>query len=190
VKPGGHPPGTARFRWLSLLRYIGAWVVAGGVVVAIVVAADLGGSDDVVELPPVRETNLAQAARRAGCELRRARRDEQLNPPVVGSLPVRPAAPGTYDRSPDVETLVAALREGVIVVHYRPGLDGGRVEQLRVLQRAVPEGTIVTPNATGMPFELAVTSWRRLLACPRFTDETIDALRLFRGRYLGRGPSG
>ena len=185
---GRRQPGSAGIRWLSLLRYVAAWVVAGGLVVAVVVAADLG--DDVVELPPVRETNLAQAVRRAGCELRQARGRDRLNPPVVGSLAVRPAAAGTYDRSPDVETLVAALRDGLIVVHYRPGLDGGRVDQLRVLQRAVPAGTIVTPNATGIPFELAVTSWRRLLACPRFTAETVDALRLFRGRFVGRGAEG
>jgi hypothetical protein len=191
VRPaGGRPSGGDRFRWSPVLRYVAAWVLAGTAIVAAIVVITGGGEDDSVSLPPVRQPDLTDGVRSGGCELRLARRDEQLNPPVVGSLSVPPAAPGIYDRSPDVESLVAALRQGLVVVQYRPGLDRERVDELRTLQRAVPTGTIVTPNATGMPFELAVTAWRRLLGCPRFSEETIDAIRLFRGRYLGRGANG
>ena len=52
----------------------------------------------------------------------------------------------------------------------------------------MPEGTIVAPNDTGMRFELAVVAYRRLLGCPRFTAQALDAVQLFRGRYLGSGP--
>jgi hypothetical protein len=75
-----------------------------------------------------------------------------------------------------------------VVIQFREGLDGERLEALKTLQAAVPTGTIVTPNATGMRFELAVTAYRRLLGCPRFSDQALDAVQLFRGRFLGSGP--
>ncbi len=85
--------------------------------------------------------------------------------------------------------LTAALRRGVIVISYRKDtVDAGRRAQLRALQTAVPDGTIVTPDVSGMRYEVAVAAYRRLLGCGRFTDATIDAIRLFRGRYLGTGP--
>ena len=39
-----------------------------------------------------------------------------------------------------------------------------------------------------MRYEVAVAAYRRLLGCTRFTDAAIDAIRLFRGRYIGIGP--
>jgi len=142
--------------------------------------------EETVELPPVRQIELVDAARAAGCRLERAR-DRPLNPPVQGAA-ASPAEPGVYDAQPDVEMLVATLRRGRVVIQYRPGLARSRVRELERLQAAVPEGTLVVPNATRMPYEVAITAWRRLLGCPRFTDEAIDALRLFRGRFLGSGP--
>ena len=74
------------------------------------------------------------------------------------------------------------------MIQFRPGLDGDGVDALKTLQEAVPEGTIVAPNGTGMHFEIAVVAYRRLLGCPRFTTQALDAVQLFRGRFLGSGP--
>lgn len=153
--------------------------MAGGFIVLL-------GGEETVELPPVRQIELVDAARAAGCRIEQAG-VRPLNPPVQGPRGT-PAGPGVYDAQPDVAMLVAALRRGRVVIHYRPGLERGRVRELERLQAAVPEGTLVVPNATRMPYEVAITAWRRLLGCPTFEDEAIDALRLFRGRFLGSGP--
>ena len=58
---------------------------------------------------------------------------------------------------------------------------GQRIEQ-------IPAGTILAPNGTRMPYALAVTAYRRLLGCPRVTPATLDAVQLFRGRFVGGGP--
>jgi hypothetical protein len=84
---------------------------------------------------------------------------------------------------------VAALRRGVIVIHFSGDLGGERVDDLRRIQEAAPNGTIVTPNST-MSFEVAATAYRRLLGCPRATDAAMEAALLFRGRFLGSGPDG
>jgi hypothetical protein len=41
-----------------------------------------------------------------------------------------------------------------------------------------------------MRYEIAATAYRHLLGCEQLTDAALEALRLFRGRYLGTGPGG
>jgi hypothetical protein len=164
--------------------------VAGALVATLAVVALDGPAEDTVSLPPVRQTELREAARSAACDLRLTGSFERSNPAAAGPRVATPLAPGVYDRPADADRLVAALRRGVIVIQYRTGLAKRHVKQLQELQRAVPSGTIVAPNGTGMPFAVAATAWRRLLGCPELTDTTIDAIRLFRGRFLGSGPDG
>jgi len=183
VRPARSDPPPPRSRH-ALLRYAAAWLLAGALVAALLVVV-LDG-EDTVEVPPVREVELVRAVRAGGCRLELAGR-RPLNPPVDGRAEA-PASPGVYDESPPPERLLGALRAGWVVIHYRPGLTAEAVQTLEALQRAVPEGTLLVPNATRMPFEVAVTAYRRLLGCPRLTDATTDAIQLFRGRYLGAGP--
>jgi hypothetical protein len=173
-----------------MIRYAFGWLGLGALAALAIIAALGGGEtrEPAVALPPVHETELASAARDAGCRFRRARRGERLNSPVDGAAGLASARPGVYDRAPRSEALTAAARRGVVVIQYRPGLDGDDLDDLRVLQQALPAGTIVTPNATAMPYELAVTGYRRLLGCTRFSEQAVEATRLFQGRYLGRGP--
>jgi len=161
-------------------------VIAGLTVIGLAFGLLRLGGEDEVSLPPVRQTELADAAVAAGCELRRNRPADPQGPPVDGPG-AAPAAPGVYSRPVDGSALVGAMRSGMIVIHYRPPLAQNRVDQLGELQKAVPVGTIVTPNET-MRYALAVTAWRRLLGCRRFDGGTIDAIRLFRGRFIGSGP--
>jgi hypothetical protein len=169
--------------------YVMAWLAGAAVIAGIAIVLLDGDEPEEVSLPPIRETQLADAARRAGCELRRTGPREQTDPAVDGSAASEAARAGFYDESPDGASLVAALRHGVIVIHFRGDLGGERVDDLRRIQEAAPNGTIVTPNAS-MSFEVAATAYRRLLGCPRATDAAMEAALLFRGRFLGSGPDG
>lgn len=171
---------------IATLAYAAGWLVATAVVVGVLLAVLDSGGPEEVSLPPVQETELDRAAARAGCQLRRAE-GEQLNPPVEGGVGASPAQPGFYEESPDVESLVAAMRDGVIVIHFRD-LASSEVELLRSLQEAVPDGTIVVRNDTAMPFVVAVTAYRRLLGCRTLDEVSLDAIQLFRGRFVGSGP--
>ena len=179
------PPPASRG---ALARYVVGWLAAGAVAAAllVVVLKPLGGGE--TELPPVRQIDLEHAARTADCKLQRDGRRERLNPTAHGHPRVGPARPGRYDQPLRSDSLVAALRRGIIVVQYQASLPAEDVDQLRALFDDVPRGTIVAPNATGMPYAVAVTAWRRLLGCRRFATSTIDAVRLFRGRFIGSGP--
>jgi hypothetical protein len=171
-----------------MLMYAVAWLVAAGIAVGAVFAFFGDGDDDSVNVPPVRETELAEAAGHGRCQLRAAAAGERLNPPVDGPAGGRPARPGFYEEPIATASLTAALRRGIIVIQFRRGLDGEDLDALKRVQAAAPTGTIVAPNATGMRFELAVTAYRWLLACPRYTVEALDAVQLFRGRFVGAGP--
>ena len=169
------------------LAYVTAWLAATAVVAVLAIVLLDDDDPDEVSLPPIRETQLVDAAHRAGCELRRPPHGDRSDPTVDGVSSSRAAVPGFYDDPPDAAALIAALRRGVVVIHFRSELDSGRVDELRRIQEAAPNGTIVTPNST-MTFEVAATAYRRLLGCPRATDESIEATMLFRGRFLGSGP--
>jgi hypothetical protein len=168
---------------LPLLAYFLVWAAVGAAVAF--AATSLIDGEESVTLPPVQETQLTAAATKAGCVLLHGA-DPVSGIPTAGSGGT-PATPGIYDDPPADTALVAALRRGVIVIHYRPQLSSSRIEQLGTVQEAVPQGTILTPNRE-MPYALAVTAWRRLLGCERVGDRTLDAVRLFRGRYIGWGP--
>jgi hypothetical protein len=172
---------------LATLAYAAAWLVAAAAIVAVLLAVLDTGEPDEVSLPPVHETELDTAAARAGCELQRAGAGERLNPPVVGGAGAAPAAPGFYEESLDGESLLAAMREGVIVIQFRD-LGSSEVDLMRDFQEAVPHGTIVVRNETGMPFVVAVTAYRRLLGCRTLNQASVDAIQLFRGRFVGSGP--
>ena len=170
----------------ATLRYAAGWLIAGLAVVGIAFAALRLGRDEEVSLPPVRQIELSEAASAAGCELRAERAGQRLVPPIAGPRAAA-ARPGVYSRPIGDSALVGAIRRGTIVIHYRQPLTDDRVEQLQKLQEAVPVGTIVVPNQ-GMRYAVAVTAWRRLLGCRRFARATIDAVQLFRGRFIGSGP--
>ena len=173
-----HPP--PKFTVRALLVYGAAWVaVTAALAIAVITLVD---GDESVTLPPVEEIDLTTAARSAGCVLRQG---DELDASVpISGRSGRPAEPGFYEDPLPADALVSALRRGIIVIHYRRDLPAGTVRELRVVQRAVPTGTIVTPNDE-MRFAVAATAWRRGLGCPRVTEGTVDALRLFHGRYIG-----
>lgn len=173
---------TPKFAFRALLVYGAIWM-AMTAAVAFGVTWLVDGEESVT-LPPVRAVGLTAAASDAGCVLRSGDGASAAVPVSGGTS--EPAAPGFYEDRPPAASVVGALRRGAIVIYYRPDLPGGFVGELRLVQRAMPAGTIVAPNVD-MRFAVAATAWQRLLGCHRLTDRTFDALRLFRGRYVGRG---
>jgi hypothetical protein len=173
---------------LPLLGYAAAWLVAAAAIAVLAVVLLHGSDSQNVSLPPVREMQLSSAAREARCKLVHAgRRGASLTPAVDGPTAI-PAAPGVYDQPPATAALIGALRRGVVVIQVGAAVPDGTVDRLADLQRALPEGTIVTRAEPGMPFAIAVTAYRRLLGCPRYTPRALDAVQLFRGRFVGTGP--
>jgi hypothetical protein len=172
----------------AVLVYAAVWLVAAAASVGIVFAIFGGDEGDTVSVPPVREPELVEAVGQGRCVLRTASAGEHLNPPVDGPAGAAPARAGIYDKPVAPAQLTAAVRHGVIVIQFRQGLSDDGVDALKTLQEAVPTGTIVAPNDTNMHFEIAVVAYRRLLGCPHFNERTLDAVQLFRGRFLGSGP--
>jgi Protein of unknown function (DUF3105) len=176
-------------RRLALAAYTAAWLVAAAVVALTAVALIGGAGTEDVSVPVVEETKLTHAAASAGCVLRHAGTRDRLNPPVAGPATGSPARAGFYDgEAPQAVSLVAALRRGVIVIQFRADLDATQLDELHRIQRALPAGTIVVRNETSMPYQVAAVGYRHLLGCRRFTEQALDALQLFRGRYVGSGP--
>jgi hypothetical protein len=177
---------SARAR-AATAAYVAAWLAVTAVLAAGLLLLLDDKKPDEVSLRPIQETELVEAARRADCRLTRTGPGDRLDPPVDGLVAPEAARAGFYEDALDADSVVAALRQGVVVIHFRTELDGERVDELRRIQESAPTGTIVTANST-MPFEVAATAYRRLLGCPRVSDEAIDATLLFRGRFIGSGP--
>jgi hypothetical protein len=180
-----HPTVHRPAGWRALLAYIAGWLAVGAIAAAGVIALMHDG-DPEISLPPVQETELARAADRADCRLRRGGQPAAAKPRVEGPRE-RPVRAGIYGADQPEGGLVGALRRGTVVIAYRPGLSEASRQQLEELQRAVPRGTIVAPDRD-LPYAVAVTAWRRLLGCDRVAADTVDAIRLFHGRYVGSGP--
>lgn len=168
----------------ALLRYVAGWLLTGAAAAALIIV--LIHQDDDARVPPVRQTELGIAARAGGCELRAGTRTVRGLPRVDGPA-APPARPAVYRNALAEPALVGAMRRGVVVIHYRPGLAERRISELEELQEDMPVGTILAPNG-GMRFAIAVTSYRRRLACRAVRPATLDAVQLFRGRYVGSGP--
>jgi hypothetical protein len=171
-----------------VFAYAAARLCAAAIVVVPVALLLRPDRDASVAVPPIRDTQLLDAARRGHCVLERARHGQALNPPVNGPARRTPARAGVYDRPLPPVALTSALRHGLVAIQFRTGLDGDTHSALESIQSALPAGTILAPNGTRMPYAVAVTAYRRLLGCPRITPSTLDAVQLFRGRFVGAGP--
>jgi hypothetical protein len=187
--PGSTAPRGSRER-RGLLRYALAWLVsAAAVATAIVIlSGSTSSSSEDAALPPIGQIQLERAATVARCELVRGDPTTRSNPAAEGRASPVPPRPRVYTSPLRPDDVVAAGRRGIVVVQYRPTLDADVIDMIAALQSALPNGTVVAPNGTGMRYAVAVTAWRRMLGCKRVTGTAIEAVRLFRGRFIGSGP--
>jgi hypothetical protein len=158
-----------------------------------------------VKLPPQATSDMAAAAKAAGCTLSNpayegaSHEDKQFkpsdyktNPPTSGNH-----TPDWYDDGiyapgdvPDLGKTVHPLEHGRIEVQYAPGTPKETVTQLEALLNEEQEGyhMLLFQNSTGMKAKIAATAWTHSLTCPEMNDKVFDAIRTFRARYIDKGP--
>jgi hypothetical protein len=186
-----------------LLQIIGG-VVVGAVIIAAVVLVVTGGKS--ADRNP---KGLTTAAKTSGCvvksfpdegrnhvERKLTAADFKTNPPTSGDHNVNPAADGVYlpGNEPEIENWVHTLEHGRIIFMYKPGTSAARIAQLQALfnEPVLSSGkgyhTVLMQNNTNMPFEVAAVAWRHYVGCPKFTDQSLKALRDFRNVYVDTAP--
>ena len=175
-----------------------------------------GGSNeavypDGVEIadPGPLSNNVAKAARAADCELQEnaatsrdhitdpnETEDYAQKPPTSGRHYAVPAEDGIYDEAPDKEDLVHTLEHGRVIVWFKPNAPAEARGSIKTLFDEDPYQMVVVPYED-MPFQVAATAWNidptpegtgRLMGCPRWNDDVVDALRAFRNENRGNGP--
>ena len=203
----------------------GALAAAALVAVAVVLLAGGGGSSastevlpDGGEVPKQQITDLQAAVKAAGCELkqRRVKKSEinpqtgnfhytdinrkptdPFNPPTAGGHYPDPAGDGAYSEAPPVSRLVHADEHGRVIVWFKRSLPEDARANLKAFFDEDTYQMLLTPNTTGMPYQVAATAWNRdpaplgtgrLMGCPRYSDKVFDALRAFREENRSNGP--
>jgi hypothetical protein len=172
-----------------------------------------GGGDVFPEGGDVSEQSefdLDAAAEAAGCELDSTRGsgvldhttslDERVdypdNPPTHGRHYQVPAEDGLYHDAPTDEELVHTLEHGRVIVWAKPSLPDDARETIRALFDEDDYQMVVVPRSDMRP-ALAATAWNRdpdpggtgrTLACPRWNDQVVDAIRTFRDEHRSNGP--
>jgi hypothetical protein len=190
------------------------------VIVLVVVLAGSGGGDgssdpdkgvlpDGGSVPDQEETDVAKAAKAAGCELKSFRATtrehtqdlaEQIgyssSPPTSGKHYVEPAEDGAYDEAPDVKQLVHTMEHGRVIIWVKPSLPEKQRADLRALVDDDPYQMVLVPRRN-MPYAVAATAWNgepgpggtgRMLLCNEVNGETFDALQAFRDEHRSKGP--
>jgi hypothetical protein len=153
----------------------------------------------------VKVTNLAAAAKQAGCVLKLKLRNEghdhipvgspapdyKTNPPTSGDHvdPPYQQADGAYTEMPAEIDFVHSLEHGRLEIQYAPDLPVKDQLALKGLYDTMYGATLLFPNGR-MPFAVAATTWTNLLGCPQYKGAiTLDAIRAFGkatwGKYGG-----
>jgi hypothetical protein len=190
------------------MAYVLSAVLAVAIVAIVILAVAAGGDDNDAggsNAPNLGVTNLTEAAKAAGCELKEHREEGRghtsdpvqykTNPPNSGAHDPVASEDGIYEpgNPPDLEQSVHALEHGRINFQYRPGTEQLRIDQLEGLVSEEVKGSggyhsLLFANQTRMPYAIAATAWKQSITCSRITDETFDALRAFRLAHIDKGP--
>lgn len=158
--------------------------------------------------PPVENGDLVGASREASCDLQLDLPDEGnthfsdlnkvveygTNPPTSGDhyagngAGAGAAADGAFLDTPNWNRLLHALEHGRVEIQYSPDLPEDQQLALKGVFDEARPGVILFPNAD-MPYDVAVTAWTNLVGCKSYEgNATLDVVRDFRDRFLGRGP--
>jgi Protein of unknown function (DUF3105) len=158
--------------------------------------------------PPIRVADLEISAQQASCELRLNLREEgathvpnseavnyETTPPTSGNHNPVPIDDGAYitpvtsdpNQPTNIRNEVHAMEHGRIEIHYKPSLPENQQLALKGVFDEDPNGMLLFPDPD-MPYDVAVTAWTNLVACPTFNEGVIDVIRNFRDTYRGNGP--
>jgi hypothetical protein len=152
----------------------------------------------------VKVTNLKQAAKKAGCDLRLRLPDEgrnhipptsatpeyKTNPPTSGNHvePPYQQADGAYKETPKELDIVHSLEHGRLEIQYSPDLPESAQLELVGIYDSMYGATLLFPN-DNMPYEVAATTWRNLIGCNEYKGAiTLDAIRAFGKQTWSKGP--
>jgi hypothetical protein len=165
-------------------------------------------------VPDQKEFDLQTAATSAGCQLvatkSRGESDRlhttgpdvkvryRSNPPTLGKHwpPGFQADDGLYGKTPADEALVHTMEHGRVIIWVKPTLPEDVRKQLRALFEEDSYQLVMTPRRN-MPYAVAATAWNadpapggtgRTLACDKWSEKAIDALRAFRDEHRSQGP--
>jgi Protein of unknown function (DUF3105) len=158
-----------------------------------------------VKLPEQQTSDMAAAAKAAGCKLTNpayegnthstkefAASDYKTNPPTSGAHNPEWYEDGVYEpgTTPELGKLVHPLEHGRIEVQYKKGTDAETVGKLEALLAEQSDGyhMLLFENTTGMDAAVAATAWTHSVTCPEMNDKVFDAIRTFRARYIDKGP--
>jgi hypothetical protein len=186
----------------------GGLAVAAVVAVIVVIAAGGGGNGDSASgvqgefpegsVPEARTADLDQAARAADCKVEdleyegeshvQGTVDYKSNPPTSGNHNPIPAEDAAYTAAAETEALVHSLEHGRIIIQFDPAVPDSVKGDLKALFDELQYHVILTPNETGMPFEVAATAWTRSLGCPRMNEQVFDAIRASHADFVDQGP--
>jgi hypothetical protein len=172
-----------------------------------------GGGDvfpDGGEVAEQTEFEIEAAAEAGGCELRSRRGsgvadhtatleekvDYRSNPPTDGRHYQVAAEDGLYHEAPADEQLVHSMEHGRVIVWAKPSLPEEARQTLRALFDEDTYQMVLVPRRNMKPV-VAATAWNRdpdpggtgqTLACPRWNEEVVDAIRTFRDEHRSNGP--
>jgi uncharacterized protein DUF3105 len=199
---------AARLRRVQLV--LGGLIGVAAVVGIVFAVAGSGGEGpkrnpgDTVAIPPQKVTNLAAAARAAGCVVRsypeyghdhtKQAVKYRTNPPTSGDHNPVWAEDGIYapGKEPGKEHWVHSLEHGRIITMYRPGTSKRQISQLETLFDEEFNGSsgyhqLLLQNNTKMPYAVAAVAWRRFVGCKTFNPRIFDAIRAFRTKFVDQG---
>jgi hypothetical protein len=151
----------------------------------------------------VTVVDMKQAAKQAGCTLRLHLKEEGhehipptaptphygTKPPTSGNHvePPYQQADGAYSEMPGEIFIVHSLEHGRLEIQYSPELPEKDQLALKGLYDTLYKGALLFPNEN-MPYEVAATTWRKLMGCPEYKGAiTLDAIRDFGRENWGHG---
>jgi len=149
-------------------------------------------------------TDLTEAVRLAGCELRQDLPDEGgehltrdddvpdygTAPPTSGPHigPPLQQADGAYAESPAPQDVVHSLEHGRVAIQYSPDLTEADQLDIKGLYDSAYSGALLFPNPD-MPYRIAATSWTNLIGCEKYEGaKTLDAIRAFAVEHYSDAP--
>lgn len=152
---------------------------------------------------PVTVSNTKEAARKAGCVIRMDLKDEGknhlpptatepvygTNPPTSGNHAEPPyqQADGAYREPVKPLFYLHSMEHGRMTIQYSPDLSGSDQEALKGLYDTMYGAVLLFPNATKMPYAVAVANWTNYMGCKEYKgDITLDAIRDFGKETWGK----
>jgi hypothetical protein len=154
--------------------------------------------------PPIKTGDLALSAKEAGCTLEENLPDEgnshiqasdpepnyKTNPATSGNHITAPlqAPDGAYSTPMDQRYTVHSMEHGRVEYQYSSSLPEDQQLAIKGVFDEDPDGVLMFPNNSNMPYAVAATAWTHLVGCPKYSPAVLDVLRNFRDTYRGNGP--